>query len=335
VPPEKSGALVWSATHLRIAADAAGIALWSWNVDTDEIALDERARSLWGVPTGEHRVTFEDLSARIHPSDLDRVKNALQATRGIPGAYDIDFRIVDGDTIRWVSARGQGHDMGIVGRIMFGVFLDVTERKRAEEAHEMLASEMSHRVKNLFALATALTTIASRSTTTTIEMAGDLRQRLTSLGQAHDLVRPTGGHEGSDAALFGDLLAILLSPYDEERANGRRIHISVPEVRVGSKSATALAMVIHELATNSVKYGALSAAGGTLNVSCAADSDEMIVVWTEQGGPRVAAPVGPQGFGSKLVTLSMSGQLGGSIDIDWQAAGAVVTLRMKKKYLAT
>jgi two-component sensor histidine kinase len=335
VSAEKSGAHVWSATHLRLAADAAGIALWSWNVDTDEIVLDDRAHELWGVPTSARAVTFENLSARIHPSDLDRVRAAFQATRVIMGVYDIDFRIVDKESVRWVSARGQGHDSGIVGQIMYGVFLDVTERKRAEEVHEMLASEMSHRVKNLFALTVALTTIASRSTTTSAEMAGDLKKRLTSLGQAHDLVRPAHGRDGKNTALFGDLLAILLSPYDEERASGRRIHISVPDVSVGSESATALAMVIHELATNSVKYGALSTAGGTLDVSCAADSDEMVVVWTERGGPLVGAPTGPRGFGSKLVTLSMSGQLGGSIDIDWQTEGAVVTLRMKKKYLAT
>ena len=73
---------MWDADRLRIATDAAGVALWSWNVDTDEIALDERAHGLWGVP--ERRlVTFEDLSARIHPEDLDRVRAAFTATREI------------------------------------------------------------------------------------------------------------------------------------------------------------------------------------------------------------------------------------------------------------
>ena len=97
---------------LRIAADAAGIALWSWNVDTDEIALDERAQGLWGVP-GNERVTFEDLSAHMHPGDLDRVRVAFTDTRAVPGTYEIDFRVLHGDTVRWVSARGQGGDGGI------------------------------------------------------------------------------------------------------------------------------------------------------------------------------------------------------------------------------
>ena len=76
---------------LRIAADAAGLALWSWNVDTDEIALDERAHGLWGVPQNSP-VTFEDLSARIHPADLDSVRAAFTGTRATWGPYKIDFR---------------------------------------------------------------------------------------------------------------------------------------------------------------------------------------------------------------------------------------------------
>ena len=76
---------VWDANRLRFATDAAGVALWSWNVDTDEIALDERAHGLWGVPKSNGLVTFEDLSARIHPEDLDRVRAAFTATRDILG----------------------------------------------------------------------------------------------------------------------------------------------------------------------------------------------------------------------------------------------------------
>jgi PAS domain-containing protein len=92
---------VWDANRLRIATDAAGVALWSWNVDTDEIAMDERAHGLWGVAGGA--VTFEDLSARIHPEDLDRVRAAFAATREILGAYEVDFRILHGGEVRWVS----------------------------------------------------------------------------------------------------------------------------------------------------------------------------------------------------------------------------------------
>lgn len=330
---EGSSALVWDAERLRIATDAAGIALWSWNVDTDEIALDERAHKLWGVRR-DGPVTFEELSRRIHPADLERVRKTFQSTRTMAGPYEIDFRVLHNDAVRFISARGQGDDIGIVGRIMFGVFLDVTERKQAEEAREMLAGEMSHRVKNLFSIASALTSIAARSAATTTEMARDLTQRLTALGRAHDLARPAPGQTAEKAALLGDLLAALLAPYSDDAAASGRVRVSVPEVRVGGTSATTLALVVHELATNSIKYGALSVASGTLDVRCTAQDGEMVVVWTEQGGPPVTAPMDTIGYGSKLVTRSMSGQLGGAITFDWPASGMVATLRMSKARLA-
>src|SRR3954454_13170725 len=105
--------LVWDVDKLRIATEAAGIALWSWNVDTDQLELDERGYALWGIPnTGT--VTFEALSACIHPEDLDRVRAAFAATRDMLGSYETDFRILCDGKVRWISARGRGDDQGIV-----------------------------------------------------------------------------------------------------------------------------------------------------------------------------------------------------------------------------
>ena len=321
---------VWDAHRLRIATDAAGIALWSWNVDTDEIALDERAYGLWGVDV--EAATFEDLSARIHPEDLDRVRAAFASTREIFGAYEIDFRILHGAEVRWISARGRGDDQGIVGRMMFGVFLDVTGRKLAEEGREMMANEMAHRVKNLFAIASALTGISARSTATTTEMHRDLTQRLTALSRAHDLVRPVLS-QPKEAAVLANLLAVLLGPYDDEGTIGDRIRVCVPELLVGEASATTLALVVHELATNSIKYGSLSTESGTVAVSCTVQDSEVVITWTETGGPPVEALNKPSGFGSQLVTRSVSSQLGGTIAFDWLPEGVVVTLRMNKARL--
>lgn len=322
----------WETKHLRLAIRAAGVALWSWNVDTDRLVLDEQAYALWGLAAGMD-VSFEDLSAHIHPSDRDRVRAAFAATRALLGPYEIDFRVMVGDEVRWISARGQGDDADIVARVMYGIFLDVTGRKQAEEAHELLAGEMSHRVKNLLAIASGLTAITSRTTTTAVDMARELTQRLTALGRAHDLVRPLLG-QPTAAALLGDLLTVLLAPYDDVQTFSGRIRVSVPRLAVGEAAANALALVIHELATNSLKHGALSAASGTLDVSCTKSDPEVVVLWTERGGPPVAAPAGERGFGSKLVSISMSGQLGGSLDCDWHKAGVVVTLRMSADRLA-
>lgn len=332
LPDPESAPQVWDTEQLRRAVEAAGVALWSWNVDTDQLVMDALGYGLWGVPVTT-AVCFEDLSAHIHPADRDRVRAAFAATRGIVGPYEIDFRVLVEDDVRWISARGQGDDAGMIRRVMVGVFLDVTGRKQAEEANELLAGEMSHRVKNLLTIASALTAITSRSTETATEMARELTDRLSALGRAHDLVRPIPGQEGK-AALLGDLLSVLLAPYDDLGAFSGRIRVSVPRMGVGEASATTLALVIHELATNSLKYGALSVATGTLDVSCTALDENVVVVWTERGGPPVKPPEG-SGFGSKMVVRGMSAQLGGSIVYDWPAHGVIATLRMLKDRLAT
>jgi two-component sensor histidine kinase len=328
MPSQMPKAHVWAAEHLQLAVTAAGVALWAWNVDTDLFTMDERGFDLWGMPwSGE--VTFEELSAHIHPADRDRVRAAFAATRAVLGAYETDFRIIVGEEIRWIAARGQGEDVGIVGRTMFGIFLDVTARKHAEEGHELLAGEMSHRVKNLLAIASGLTMITSRSAASTEDMARELTQRLGALGRAHDLVRPLPDGCGGDA-LLGDLLSVLLAPYDDLGAFSGRIRVAVERMGVGEQSATSLALVIHELATNSVKYGALSSQTGTLDVSSAADEEHIVVTWLERGGPTVHAPAEPAGFGSSLVQRSVRGQLGGSIEYDWSEGGLIVTLRMSR-----
>lgn len=326
-----SGQSGWDQARLRRAIEAAGVALWSWNVDTDDLELDHASYALWGLTPGEP-VNFEDLSAHIHPADRDRVRAAFAATRAILGSYEIDFRILLGDEVRWISARGKGDDEGIVGRVMFGVFLDVTGRKQAEEANELLAGEMSHRVKNLLAIASGLTTLTSRSAATKADMARELSQRLTALGRAHDLVRPLPGNQGS-AALLGDLLTVLLAPYDDLGAFSGRIRVSVPRMGVGERAATSLAMVLHELATNSLKYGALSCETGTLDVSCDSPEKDVAIVWTERGGPAVKAPES-RGYGSTLISKSMSQQFDGSVDYDWDEGGVVVTLRTSLERLA-
>lgn len=324
--------LDWGPEQLRHALDAAGVAMWSWNVDTDVFVMDPTGYRLWGA-SREGPLSFEDLSAKIHPADRDRVRAAFSATRAIVGAYEIDFRILVGHDVRWISARGQGNDEGIRNRNMTGIFLDVTGRKQAEEGHELLAGEMSHRVKNLLAVASGLTQITSRSSSSIEDMAKQLTQRLKALGRAHDLVRPLPGDQG-EAALLGDLFTVLLAPYEEEGAFAGRIRVAVPRMGVGEAAATGLALLIHELATNSLKYGALSVPEGTLDVSGSMIGDDVEVVWTEQGGPEVSPPEGAGGYGSKLLSRIMTGHLGGTISHNWSESGVLVKLRIASKKLA-
>ena len=323
---------VWHEEHLRLAVEAARVALWSWQVDDDRFSMDERAFELWGLPWAQD-VTFEELSTHIHPADRDRVRAAFTATRSVAGSYEIDFRICLGTEVRWISARGQGADAGIIDRVMFGIFLDVTGRKQAEEGSELLAGEMSHRVKNLLAIATGLTQLTGRSAQSVEGMTGELTQRLTALGRAHDLVRPLPGEQGK-AALLGDLLSILLAPYDETAAFSGRIRVAVARMGVGERAATALAMVIHELATNSVKYGSLSCQSGFLDITSKMDGDHICLIWAETGGPPITEVPVLKGFGSQLTARSVSGQLRGELVYDWQESGLVVTVRMSEERLA-
>lgn len=329
---DKTAVPVWNEEHLRLAVQAACVALWSWHVEDDQFAMDERGFELWGLPWSR-QVSFEQLSANIHPADRDRVRAAFSATRSVAGPYEIDFRILVGDDVRWVSARGRGADAGIVGGVMFGIFLDVTGRKQAEEGSELLAGEMSHRVKNLLSIAAGLTHLTGRSASSVVEMTGELTERLTALGRAHDVVRPLPGAQGK-AALLGDLLSVLLAPYDETAAFSGRIRVAVPRMGIGEKTASRLAMVIHELATNAVKYGALSCAEGFLEVSGRTDDDRITLIWAETGGPTIAGQPELTGFGSRLIARTVSGQLGGELIHDWQESGLVVTIAMPAARLA-
>ncbi len=324
--------LVWDASRLRIATKSAGVALWAWNMRNDMFSMDINAHRLWGMTPEDGVITFEELSVKIHPEDINRVRAAFNATLEMNGTFEIDFRLLDGDKIRWVAARGEGDENDTQGRSMFGIFLDVTERKLAEEDRDLLAGEMSHRVKNLFAIAVGLTQIAARGAKTPQEMATDLTQRLIALGQAHELVRPTMLNERK-AARLQELLSVLLGAYDDNGTVGDRIQVFAPSIMVGEGSINTLALVIHELATNSIKYGALSKGKGRLVVDCAIDGQEIVIIWTETGGPAVAEKRGKPGFGSNLVHRSIVRQLGGTINFDWPAQGVVVTLRVNQARL--
>ena len=193
---------------------------------------------------------------------------------------------------------------------------------------------MSHRVKNLLAIAAALTKITSRSSTSIDDMSKQLTQRLIALGRAHDLVRPLPRCQGK-AALLGDLFTVLLAPYDDEAAFAGRMRVAVPRMGIGEAAATNLALVVHELATNSLKYGALSVETGTLDVSGSLVGNDVQIVWTEHGGPDVTAPLSGESYGSKLIRQTIDAQLGGSISYDWSTNGLIVTILIGGKQLSS
>lgn len=323
---------IWDERRLRSATKAAGVGLWSWNVETDEIRLDERSCNLWGFP-GRETMTFEILSSRIHPADLDRVRSAFRETRDLTGLFEIDFRILVEGEVFWISARGQGADENVISPVIFGVFLDVSLRKKAEIAKDLISSEMDHRISNLFAITSALVMIAFKTTETKEEMAADLSDRLRALSSAHALIRPGPKRQDGSTSLKA-LLTALLSPYAEKTSTTNSLLVDAPEIEVCEGAATALALITHELATNSVKYGALSAEGGTLTVRCREDDGDVLIHWVERGGPPVVDPHERQGFGSRMVRDTVYGQLAGDLSIEWPVEGVVVKIRVSKARLS-
>jgi len=111
--------------------------------------------------------------------------------------------------------------------------------------------------------------------------------------------------------------------------------VAVERMGVGETAATSLALIIHELSTNSLKYGSLSAGAGTLDISSSSQDGKMSLIWMEQGGPPVTSSRERTGFGSKLIDRTVSRELGGSIDYDWSNGGLTATIRLTRQKLSS
>jgi two-component sensor histidine kinase len=163
-------------------------------------------------------------------------------------------------------------------------------------------------------------------------MAEALQGRIIALARAHDLLRPAITGETSadtEQASFEALVREVLAPHLElQAAAGEHVRLTGPEFWIGPNAISSLALVLHELATNAVKYGSLSVSEGRLDVQWHMEADGLAVTWCERGGPPIAGPPAETGFGSMLSQQSVTSQLGGRIEFDWQAEGLVVRLKL-------
>jgi PAS domain S-box-containing protein len=210
---------------------------------------------------------------------------------------------------------------------------DITERRRAQEQQNLLVREMSHRVKNLFAVASGLVTLSARSARTPADMAEAVRERLGALARAHGLTRPGllngNGKAGQDTNLHA-LVKTIFAPYvDPERCKGHGFYIVTgPCLPIGGNAVTSIALVLHELATNAAKYGALSSPGGYIHIDWSVKRDELLLTWKEHGGPSLDGPAEHEGFGSSLVHRLVTGQFQGQLSYDWKPKGLIIRLSM-------
>lgn len=188
---------------------------------------------------------------------------------------------------------------------------DITQKRRAQEKQKLLLQEMNHRVKNLFAVASGLIAVSARTATTPKQLSSDVRSRLGALARAQDLIL-AGDRQNTSKVQLLDLARTILSPYD---TNNGHISISGPEVECGPGAATSIALLLHEFATNSVKYGALMNAEGSIDVRFETGR-QLMLTWTESGVPPIQSTAITQGFGGVLVDATIAG-LGGTIERAW------------------
>lgn len=257
----------------------------------------------------------------VHPDDVPVAADAWDKAVGSGDDYEVRYRLRRHDGVhRWVIARGHSlrDEQGVVIR-WIGTCTDIDDEMATADALELLSQELGHRIKNIFSVIGGLVSLSSRSHPDAGGFARELYDRILALGRAH-------GYIGSrtDASSHGGLkglLAELLSPFGG--AGEDRIAITGDDIAIDDRSGTPLALVFHELATNSAKYGAIASEHGRIGIHLVA-GDPVRMTWIETGIETTGRSA-KSGFGSSLIDMSITRQLGGYHSRNW----GLDTLRME------
>jgi len=317
-------ALRESEARLRLAIDAGRMAVWEWDAQTDLLRESPELNRLLGFPP-DHRLTREEAAARCQPGERERVEAAARmALANGNRHFEVEFQYGLWGAPQWLLLRAEilvdrtGAPAG-----MTGVLLDITDRKKWEEHLELLVNELNHRVKNTLATVQSIASQTLRNADTMAEAQAVFEARLMALSRAHDILT----RENWDGAEMSEIVSQALSPYQNLREE--RFHVTGPHVRLAPRMALALSMALHELATNAVKYGALSNAAGELHLTWSVDRSispaRLRLRWEEKGGPPVTPPK-RRGFGSRLIERSLAQDLEGDAKIEFAPTGVVCTV---------
>ena len=319
--------------RFRTLADTMPQMVWSTQPDGNHDYYNARWYEFTGVPAGS--TDGEGWNDMFHPDDQDRARRLWEHSLATGDPYQIEYRLRRHDgQYRWTLGRALPirDEAGAIVR-WFGTCTDIHEQKEASEEREVIAQELSHRIKNIFAVISGLIAFSARGNPEFTTVAADLRARVTALGRAHDFVRPHSAQSrpaASPTSLHG-LLGELFLPYQPQQ--GARILVEGADVKIDDRSATPIALLFHELATNATKYGALANEHGAITVRIRSEPDRLLLDWHEQGGVPVSAPA-KTGFGSQLIELSAVRQLGGAVKRDWDPAGLRVEIAIPKTSLS-
>ncbi|MFM5908100.1 MAG: sensor histidine kinase [Novosphingobium sp.] len=267
--------------------------------------------------------------AFLHPEDAPVAAREWSRAVATGTAYEVRYRMRRHDGAhRWVIARGLPlyDEDGTVMR-WIGTCTDIDDEVNTADALELLSQELHHRIKNIFAVVAGLVSLSSRSHPDAAEFATELYNRILALGRAHAFIGSPGSR--SDDTVHGGLkgmMSELLMPYRTD--GGDRIAITGDDIAMDDRSATPLALVFHELATNSAKYGAIGSQAGTVEIALS-DGDPVQMRWIERGISRKGENT-PGGFGSRLIDMSIRRQLGGSYDTQWGDTSLELTMSVPR-----
>jgi PAS domain S-box-containing protein len=313
--------------RLRLAQDVGGIGVWAWDIRRDEGLVSDSYKAMHGLSHIDGPLKLADVMAVVHPDDLAGYLERVTAARRSRAPSDNEYRVVHADgSIRWIAARGRPL-LDANGRpaTALGVVIDLTERKQNEERLRLLMREVDHRANNLMAVVQSTVKLSRGAD------AGELREnivgRVQALARAHQLLAESRW-TGADLRRLSEE---ELRPYT--LGDGARVRIDGPATPLSPAAAQGIAMALHELATNAAKHGALSVAGGTVELSWATDDERLRIRWAEHGGPP-ASPPKRAGFGTTVLQRALSGSVHGRTRLEWRAEGLVCEMELPAQSLS-
>lgn len=307
-----------SEARFEALGDAMPQMAWSTPADGQPDYFNRRWEEFTGVP-GEAHHGHGWLEA-LHPDDRRIAAEAWANAVETGEAYEVEYRMRRNDgEWRWTLARGLPlrNAEGEIER-WFGTNTDIHETRLLAEHRDLLARELGHRIKNIFALVGGLLSLESRANPAAAPAMALMSARIAALGRAHDHVRPDRDDHGKPTRLIG-LLGEMFVPYNV--GDEPMVRIGGDDLTIDEEAVSPLAMLFHELATNAAKYGALSELGGMVDLRISSADGMTRFDWREQGGPDARKAVDASGFGSTLITMAVERQLKGTIRRWWEEGG--------------
>lgn len=324
---DRERALKRSETQLRTLTDSLPELIWSALPSGSHDYFNGRWYRYTDAPPGV--VGSEGLHARLHRDEAERVWGAWRAAvvAGEPFETECRLRGADG-RYRWFLLRALPV-RDETGKILrwFGAF---TDTKSTSDQLALVSQELSHRIKNIFAVLSGLMTLSARGRPEAQGFIDDLRRRVGALARAHEYIRPHSPQSAPAASTLFEAIQDLLSPYGS--GDGRRFRFAGEDAGVLATTMTPLALLFHELATNAAKYGALSSPEGWVAVVGEREAETYTLHWRERGGPPVAGPPEKTGFGVKLAALSVEAQLEGTLEWRWEEEGVEMTATIPARH---